>query len=157
MGEIGIPQAMRVEHREIHERLVAATRISGRVGAAARQLATILHPHFEREEEIALPPLGLLAPLSRGEYHPGMLQVLSMTDSLRAELPRMLEEHKAVQAATLHLQQAADSAGNAEVADLAQTLALHALSEEQLFYPAALLAGEVVRMRAGLATSAASR
>ena len=86
-----------------------------------------------------------------------MLQVLSMTDSLRAELPRMLEEHKAVQAATLHLQQAADSAGNAEVADLAQTLALHALSEEQLFYPAALLAGEVVRMRAGLATSAASR
>lgn len=147
---LAIPEAMRVEHHEIHERLVAATKTSGPVGAAAQQLATVLHPHFQREEEIALPPLGLLAPLSRGEYAPEMLQVLPMTDSLRAELPRMLEEHKAVHAATRRLQQVADSAGNTEVADLAETLALHARSEEELFYPAALLVGEVVRMRAGL-------
>ena len=147
---IAIPEAMRVEHHEIHERLVAATKVPGPLGAAAQQLATALHPHFQREEEIALPPLGLLAPLARGEYHPEMLRVLPMTDSLRTELPRMLEEHEAIHAATLRLQQVADSAGDTEVADLAETLALHARSEEELFYPAALLVGEVVRMRAGL-------
>lgn len=144
---IAIPQAMQVEHREIHERLVAATRLAGPVGVAARDLAAVLHPHFKREEEIALPPLGLLAPLSRGEYSPEMLQVLPMTDSLRAELPRMLEEHAGIHAAALRMKQAATSAGNTEVVDLADALALHARSEEELFYPAAILVGEVVRIR----------
>lgn len=144
---IGIPEAMQAEHHEIHERLVAATKLAGPVGVAARDLATVLHPHFQREEEIALPPLGLLAPLSRGEYDPEMRQVLPMTDSLKAELPRMLEEHAAIHAAALRMQKTATAAGNTEVANLADALALHAKSEEQLFYPAAILVGDVVRMR----------
>src|SRR5688572_26128004 len=91
---IAIPEAMRAEHEAIHQRLVRATAAPGRTGHAARALAEVLHPHFVREEQIALPPLGLLAPLARGELTPEMTAVLSMTDSLRAELPRMLEEHK---------------------------------------------------------------
>ncbi|HEU4698648.1 MAG TPA: hemerythrin domain-containing protein [Gemmatimonadales bacterium] len=148
-GGIGIPEAMRVEHAEIHDALVRATRAPGRVGAAARKLAAVLDPHFQREEQIALPPLGLLAPLARGEYAPAMRAVLPLTDSLRAELPRMLAEHEAIHAATLELGAAARAAGNAPVARLAETLAAHARSEEQLFYPAAVLVGEVVRGRAG--------
>lgn len=148
---IGIPEAMQVEHREIHERLVAATKLAGPVGVAARDLAMVLHPHFQREEEIALPPLGLLAPLSRGEYTPAMQAVLPMTDSLKAELPAMLKEHGAIHAAAQRMQTAAMAAHNAEVAGLADALALHARSEEQIFYPAAILVGEVVRMRAAQA------
>jgi hypothetical protein len=37
--------------------------------------------------------------------------------------------------------------GNAEVARLAEQLALHARSEEELFYPAAVLVGDLVRQR----------
>ena len=55
-----IPESMRIEHGEIHAALERATGVPGRVGEAARALAAVLHPHFEREEEIALPPLGLL-------------------------------------------------------------------------------------------------
>jgi hypothetical protein len=153
---IGIPEALQAEHHEIHERLVAATKLSGPVGDAARQLAAVLHPHFQREEQIALPPLGLLAPLARGEYSPDMVRVLPMTDSLRAELPRMIEEHVAIAAATERMGAAARAAKNAEVANLAETLALHARSEEEVSYPAALLVGEVVRMRAGLAPAGGS-
>jgi hypothetical protein len=144
---IGIPEALQAEHHEIHERLVAATKVSGPVGDAARQLAAVLHPHFQREEQIALPPLGLLAPLARGEYSPEMARVLPLTDSLRAELPRMLEEHVAIAAATKRMGEVATEAKNAEVAALAETLALHARSEEQVSYPAALLVGEIVRIR----------
>jgi hypothetical protein len=85
-----IPTAMKAEHDGIHRRLIRATRAPGRTGDAARALARVLHPHFVREEQIALPPLGLLAPLARGEFTADMAAVLSMTDSLRAELPRML-------------------------------------------------------------------
>lgn len=144
---IAIPEALQAEHHEIHERLVAATQLPGPVGDAARQLAAVLHPHFQREEQIALPPLGLLAPLARGEYTPDMARVLPMTDSLRAELPRMIEEHVAIAAATERMGAVARAAGNAEVENLAETLALHAKSEEEVSYPAALLVGEIVRVR----------
>jgi len=147
MTVIRIPESMRAEHAEIHEELVRATRAPGRVGAAARELASVLHPHFVREEQIALPPLGLLAPLARGETTPEMREVLPLTDSLRAELPRMLEEHKAIRAATTRLGEVAVAEGDSAVARLADQLKMHAQSEEELFYPAALLVGDLVRAR----------
>ena len=54
----------------------------------------MLDPHFERENQIALPPLGLLAPLAAGKTPAGP-QALAATDVLRKELPRMLEERTA--------------------------------------------------------------
>jgi hemerythrin HHE cation binding domain-containing protein len=140
-----IPEAIQAEHSEIHEQLVAATKVQGKVGEAARNLAAVLDPHFQREEEIALPPLALLAPLSRGEFRAEMHDVLPMTDALRAELPRMLEEHKAIEAATTRMGEVAKAEGDAAVERLAETLKLHAQSEEQIFYPAALLVGDIVR------------
>jgi hypothetical protein len=142
-----IPESLRIEHREIQEALTRATRVKGRVGAAARELVAVLHPHFVREEQIALPPLGLLAPLSRGEATPTMRAVLPMTDSLRAELPRMLDEHRAIRAATVKLGEAARAERNTVVVRLTEQLKLHAQSEEELFYPAAVLVGDLVRSR----------
>lgn len=146
-GQPHIPASMKAEHEEIHAELERATKESGQVGEAARALAAVLHPHFVREEQIALPPLGLLAPLARGETSPEMRAVLPMTDSLRAELPRMLKEHEAIRAATLRMGEVARAAGDTRVAALAEKLALHARSEEELFYPAAVLVGDLVRAR----------
>ena len=61
---IAIPASLEAEHHEIHAELVKATTIAGPVGAAAKELAAVLDPHFARENQIALPPLGLLAPLA---------------------------------------------------------------------------------------------
>lgn len=118
--QLEIPQSMREEHEEIHGALVTATEVPGPVGEAARELADILHPHFVREEQIALPPLSLLEPLAQGTFAPWMRDVLPMTDSLAAEL---------------------------DVERLARELQAHARAEEELFYPAAILVGEIVRGR----------
>lgn len=144
---LDIPASIRAEHDEIHAALERATQATGRVGEAARALAKILHPHFVREEQIALPPLGLLAPLARGEFTEAMREVLPMTDSLRAELPHMLEEHVAIRRATQRLGEVAQAERNAQVTRLAEQLALHAKSEEEIFYPAAVLVGDMVRAR----------
>jgi hypothetical protein len=77
-----------------------------------------------------------------------MRDVLPRPDSLRAELPRMLEEHKAIRAATIRLGDVARAEGNTAVARLVEELSLHAQSEEELFYPAAVLVGDLVRARA---------
>lgn len=146
-GLPGIPASIRAEHQEIHARLDAATKAPGATGQAARELAAVLHPHFEREEQIALPPLGLLGPLSRGEWTADMRAILPLTDSLRAELPRMLEEHAAIRAATGRLGEAARRESQTEPAALAEALALHARGEEEVFYPAAVLVGDLIRSR----------
>lgn len=146
---IGIPKALKAEHAELHEELVTLTRAPGPVGAAARRVATLLHPHFVREEQYALPPLGLLVALSRGRVPPGARGVLRLTDRLEADLGRMLREHRQVARALRGLAAAARRARRPEAARFADKLRRHAESEEQVLYPAALLVGRWVRERAG--------
>jgi hypothetical protein len=142
-----IPKSIQAEHEAIHELLIEATAQPGRVGIQARMLADVLHPHFVREEQIALPPLGLLAPLARAEVRGDVGAVLAMTDSLRSELPRMLDEHKAIRAAVDALREAARIEGAVKYERLADQLALHALTEEEVLYPAAVLVGDLIRAR----------
>lgn len=146
-AQVEVPEAMRVEHTALHEALAEATRVPGRVGEAAMAVARVLDPHFVREEQIALPPLGLLAQLADGGVTPDMEAVLPLTDSLKLELPQMLEEHRAIHAALENLAKVAREEGQQEYARLAEEIMLHARTEEQVTYPAALLVGEYVRLR----------
>lgn len=141
------PASIQAEHHEIHEALVALTKVAGPVGTAAKELAATLHPHFVREEEIALPPLGLLAPLAAGKSPDGMKEALAMSDTLRKEMPRMLEEHKAIRAATEKLATTAKAERHTAGQTFAATLALHAQTEEEVLYPAAILVGDLIRAR----------
>ncbi len=144
---VEIPQSLRTEHEAIHSALEQATKAPGRVGAAAKELAAVLDPHFKREDEIALPPLGLLAPLAAGERPAGMEAALAMTDALRKELPRMLEEHKRIRGATEKLRAAAREAKALAQEQFAEDLSLHARTEEEVLYPAAILVGDIIRAR----------
>ena len=146
-AEVQIPSSIRAEHQEIHDRLIEATRVAGPVGIAAKALADVLHPHFVREEQVALPPLALLAPLARGEMPEGAASVQAMSDTLRAELPTMLEEHKHIRAAVAELGKVARAAGVEKYERLAEQLAQHALTEEEVLYPAAILVGDLLRAR----------
>ncbi len=147
-----IPKPLTVEHEELHAELVKLTRARGKVGEAARAVAALLHPHFVKEEEYALPPLGLLAALAAGPPTPEMRAVLPMTDRLRAELPQMLTEHKAVVGALRGLAAAGRREKKPAAVRFAEALTLHALSEEQVLYPAAIVVGEYVRARTGGST-----
>ncbi len=91
-----IPRPLKTEHDELHAELARATKETGEIGIAAREVARILHPHFVAEEEFALPPLGLLPALARGTITPDMKVAINMTQRLKSELPRMLDEHKAI-------------------------------------------------------------
>lgn len=144
-----IPQSIRAEHEEIHSTLVEATRAEGAVGAAARTLAAVLDPHFVREEQIALPPLGLLSSLAAGASVPEAIQsrVLAMSDSLKSELPRMLQEHVRIREAVGALRAAAQAAGATRYEQFAEKLAMHAQQEEEVLYPAAVLVGDIIRSR----------
>lgn len=140
-----IPAPLQKEHEALHARLVKATLEPGVVGEAAREVARLLHPHFVREEEFALPPLGLLAQVAGGRITPEMAEVLPMTRRLEAELPQMLEEHRRIVEALEKLRAAAAAANRPEHEDFAGALIEHALTEEQVLYPAAIVVGQRVR------------
>lgn len=147
--EIKTPAPLNVEHQELHAELVALTKAPGRVGEAARNVAAVLHPHFVKEEEYALPPLGLLAGVAQGTVTPAMRRVLAMTDRLKRDLPEMLTEHRMVVAALEKLAEAGKAEGRADAERFAEKLRLHAETEEQVLYPAAILVGEYVKARLG--------
>lgn len=139
-----IPKPLQIEHQELHATLVKATNEPGAVGEAAREVARLLHPHFVREEEFALPPIALLADIALRGVTPQMAEVLPLTRRLRAELPAMLAEHERIVAALEKLRAAARGAKLAEYERFADALVLHAQTEEQVLYPAAILVGEHV-------------
>ncbi|MBM2805071.1 MAG: hemerythrin cation binding protein [Deltaproteobacteria bacterium] len=144
-----IPQPLKLEHKELHAELVRATQAGGRTAAAAKAVAKVLHAHFVKEEEFALPPIGLLSSLARGKVDRSMRAVLAMTDRLKAELPEMLREHKTVVTALKKLIAAAKREKKPEHARFAEKLMLHAKTEEEVLYPAAILIGEYLKLRLG--------
>ena len=77
--EVNIPQSLKLEHEELHAELTRATQVSGKIGECAKAVAKILHPHFIKEEEYAMPPLGLLSLLADGKVTTEMRDVLTMT------------------------------------------------------------------------------
>jgi hypothetical protein len=147
--EFKIPHAMKVEHEELHADLTKAIQSGGKTGAAAQEVAEALHAHFESEEKYALPPLGLLPALAAGKIVPEMAQVFQMTDTLKAELPRMLEEHQAIVAALKKLIEAARQEGKPEYVHFAEKLMLHAQNEEEVSYPTAILIEEYLKLELG--------
>ena len=78
---------------------------------------------------------------------PEMRGVLDLTDKLKAELPQMITEHRAIVAALDKLRDAARAEGQSEAAEFAAKLMAHAAAEEEVSYPTAILIGEYVRLK----------
>jgi hypothetical protein len=145
-----IPSSLQQEHEALHGQLRQAREAGGEVGEAASALARLMHPHFVKEDEVALPPLGLLSALARDDMKAEMADVLKMTDRLEAELPAMLKEHEAIVRAIEHLEATATRAGRLDIAEFGRRLTEHARTEEEVMYPAAVLVGRYVRLRLGM-------
>ncbi len=145
--EFKVPRSLEIEHQELHSELTKATKVGGYVGEAARAVAKVLHPHFLKEEEYALPPLGLLGLLAQGQINSEMEAVLPMTDRLKVDLPEMVEEHKAIVSALKGLSFAAKKENKTEYSKFAEKLTLHAQTEEEVLYPTAILIGEYVKIK----------
>lgn len=142
-----IPESLKAEHEELHEELVHLTKAGGKTGDAAKAVAKALHPHFVKEEELAMPPLGLLQNIATTGVRPEMAKVVELTDKLKKELPTMLKEHRAIVEALENLVKAAKQENNPHARQFAEKLKQHAKTEEEVLYPAAILVGEYVKLK----------
>ena len=146
--EMKIPPSLKHEHGEMRASLDIAAKAIGRSGAAAREVARLMAPHFTREEDFALPPLDALAGLAGGRLPDNPTAIIAKADRLRVELADMLREHKAIAKSLEALYDTATADERPELARFARKLMLHAQMEEQIYYPASLLVGEYLKLRA---------
>ncbi len=146
-GAFPIPAGITEEHAHLMGTLAAAEKAGGKTGDAAKKVSALLTPHFHSEEEFALPPLGLLQPLAEGHATADMRDIVAMTDRLKAAMPKMLAEHKALAGPLGDLGRAAKAEGNADAATFVEELQAHARHEEEVMYPAAILVGEYLKLK----------
>ena len=133
---------MEEEHEELHQELRKITKMRGKIGGAAVRVAEVLHPHFERENELALPVIGVARELVEGKSSPDFPKALELADKFKAEYQRMLQEHVEIIRALDELEKAARRAKKQAVIRFTRKLKAHARTEEDLTYPAVLMVGK---------------
>jgi hypothetical protein len=138
---------MREEYEELHGELRKATRIPGSVGKAAKHVAELLHPHFEKENELALPIIGVTRELGEGKSSSDFQKALELFERFKPEYENMLKEHAAIVDALARLEATAKKAKKQTVLKFAQKLRSHARLEEELTYPAVLMAGRLLKQQ----------
>lgn len=135
---------MEEEHEELHQELRKATKIRGKVGEAAVRVTEVLHPHFARENELALPVIGVARELVEGKSSPDFPKALELADKFKLEYEKMLQEHVEIVKALDELEKAATKAKKQHVIEFTIKLRAHAKTEEDLTYPAVLMIGRLL-------------
>jgi hypothetical protein len=137
------------EHAEIVTTLRSAEREGGALGHAARDVLAALEPHLALEQAVALPSLRLLPRLAANEVDAGMTDLIGVSERLRAELPTLRRQHRALVPRLESLYSEAWAAGRSDYAFFAQGLLRHIRVDEEVLYPAALVAGDHARVLLG--------
>ena len=119
----------------------------GAVGKAAQHVAEVLHPHFEKENELALPIVGIMRELAEGKSSRDYSKAAQLFDRFEPEYQDMLGEHIEILAALEELEEEAWKAKNMKALQFARKLKAHAKAEEDLTYPAILIAGKLLKQQ----------
>lgn len=145
--ELKTPNPLQSENQELLADIKQASKLEGRTGKATQLVARLLERHFAKEEEFALPPLGLLPALAQGTIEQEMAAAITMAAKLHDGLPDLLAEQRVIVAALEELMAAAESEGHAELVGLAEQLMLDAEIKQQVYYPTAILVGKYLQLR----------
>ncbi len=143
------PPAIQLEHKHLRQELAAALAAGGNTAEAAKKVEAVLTPHFAEEEAYAMPPLGLLETIVRGQQPTGeqVREAVEMSHKLRVNYDRMLAEHRKLTAALQQLTAAAEEEKKKKQSEFAEILMVHAENEEQVLYPASLLVGDYLNLK----------
>lgn len=141
------PSALRNEHVELRELLIAAAREPGAIGEAARRAERLFAEHARREERLVFPLLAMLPNVAMGKPHARQGEALAIAQELEGSLANLMAEHEVIAGALEVLMAAAKQANRADLGELAARILDHARLEESVLYPAALVLGKYLRLR----------
>jgi hemerythrin-like domain-containing protein len=139
---LSAPASMEKEHQDIWQLLVRVQNLSGKTGSVAEKLAKDLKTHIDKEESMALPLLGLLRDLVNGKLSRASAKRASLLYvKFEKEYSGMLHGHKELSKMLERLKKVGAEEGHLTAVRFAEALEKHSQEEEEVLYPAALLAG----------------
>lgn len=140
-----IPKAIQHGHEHLCEELKNIMIKGGEIGEKAKILDEYMSYHFKKEEEYALPPLGLLLALSEGDWELDPKEAIKMSDTLHEKLEEMTKEHVHILKLLKDLEVVANKEDDIWAKHFIKNLRLHAELEDQVLYPATLLIGDYLK------------
>ena len=142
------PRALRNEHIELRELLIAAAKEPGAIGEAAARAERLFAEHVRKEEKLVFPLLAMLPNVAMGKPHAQQGQALDLSRDLDAALQDLMAEHEVIAGALELLVAAAKKSDRADLGEVAARILDHAHLEESVLYPAALVLAKYLRLRA---------
>jgi Hemerythrin HHE cation binding domain len=95
-GKLNVPKALRRDHDYARAEFVRATMEGGRNAKAAKRVAQLCLPHFEREERIVFPVLALLPYLAPENLRSEMMDIMPLISDFRAKHDAINNHHQSI-------------------------------------------------------------
>lgn len=146
-GQPEVPSSIKNEHDYLLRKINAISLFQDSTGRAAKKLNDLMQHHFKEEEDFVLPVLGLLPSLTTGNLPDQSKEVIQFCEHIRTQLQHLTVEHQLIKAYMDELMQVAKNENHPEVMVLEQELQNHAKTEEEVFFPSALLIGEYLKLQ----------
>ncbi|HEX6170187.1 MAG TPA: hemerythrin domain-containing protein [Chitinophagaceae bacterium] len=146
-GKPEVPSSIKKEHENLLDQIHRITLFRDSAGLVAIKLNDLMQHHFKEEEDFALPPLGLLSLLASGKIPEQSNEIILLTDKLPSQLTHLGVEHQLIKAFMDELRQADTNGSHPEIIEFEKELHKHANTEEEVFFPAAILIGEYLKLK----------
>ena len=146
-GKPAVPSTIKKEHEYLLDNIHKITLFQDSTGHAAVKLKELMQHHFNEEEDYVLPPLGLLPLLASGKLPEQSKEVIQLCEKLKSQLSHLSAEHQLIKAFMDELMQAATKENHLEIIEFEKELQQHATTEEEVFFPAAILIGEYLKLK----------
>lgn len=147
-GKPEVPSSIKQEHEYLVDQVHSFILFQDSTGLVALKLDSLMQHHFQEEEDFVLPPLGQLPSLASGEIPKHSSEVIQLTEKLKSQLTHMNVEHQLIKAYLGELTQAAKHDNHPEIIEFEKQVHQHATTEEEVFFPAAILVGAYLKLRA---------
>lgn len=139
------PKAVIHGHANLMMELNEVIAIGGIIGEKAKQLREEMTPHFKKEEEYALPPLGLLLAFSEENWEINSEEAIKMADNLKLRLNEMKDDHANIKSVMKELKLMGEEKNNFIVKMFIRSLVQHLELEDEVLYPATILVGNYLK------------
>lgn len=143
--KLKVPKAIIHGHANLIIEMSEVIAIGGEIAEKAKQLRDTMVPHFKKEEEYALPPLGLLIAFSEQNWEINAQEAIKMAENLQLRMEEMKQDHTNIRATLNELKILGEREGNFIVKMLVRSLTLHMELEDEVLYPATLLIGNYLK------------
>lgn len=142
-----VPSSIKKTHATLLDQIHEMTLYKDSSSIVAIKLEVLMQHHFKEEEDFILPPLGLLPLLAAGQLPAPSKELLLFCENIKPQLTHMSVEHQLIKAYIEELKQTCLEENRPAIIAFEKEVIKHAVSEEEVFFPAAILVGEYLKLK----------